>query len=365
MAESVDAADSKSAVAIREGSSPSPGTSNQADGPAGPPATADTGLPTGQLQGSEYTMPPSSSPGAPARPPEPSPGRLRAWWSAIRPKTLTISFVPVFVGSAVAWTETHALLWLPALVAFCAAMLIQIGTNLHNDVSDFERGADTPARLGPPRATAMGWLPAATVRRAAWLCFALAFNFGVFLAWHGGWPIVAIGLASLVAGWAYTGGPRPIAYSPFGEAFVLAFFGLAAVGGSYFLQTRTLGAAAMLAAVMIGLLAAAVITVNNHRDRETDARAGRRTLAVLLGRQGTEVLYAVEMLLPFAFLPVLAGLAGRGARSLLPVVLLPLALALIRHFRREAPGPRLNALLARTAGLQFLFGLLLGVGLIA
>jgi 1,4-dihydroxy-2-naphthoate octaprenyltransferase len=282
----------------------------------------------------------------------------------MRPKTLTVSLVPVLVGSALAWSQTHVFHGLPALVALLAAVLIQIGTNLYNDVSDFERGADTPERLGPPRATAMGWLPADAVRRAAWIAFGLAFNFGVYLAWYGGWPIVATGLSSLLAGWAYTGGPRPIAYTPFGEVFVWLFFGLAAVGGSYYLQTLSIDAAALLAAAIVGLLAAGVITVNNYRDLESDARAGKRTLAVFLGRRGTKILYALEMLLPFLLLPVLAVLTGRGAWLLLPVLILPLVLAQVGRFRRETPGRVFNELLARTARLQFAFGLLLALALI-
>lgn len=302
---------------------------------------------------------PSSNPPAPSA----SPSRAGAWWLALRPKTLTVSFVPVLVGSAVAWSQSHMLHWLPALVALLAAMLIQIGTNLHNDVSDFERGADTPERLGPPRATAMGWLPAATVRRAAWVAFGLAFNFGVYLVWYGGWPIVAIGLCSLLAGWAYTGGPRPIAYTPFGELFVVLFFGLLAVGGSYYLQALTLDPAAVVAALAVGSMAAGVITVNNYRDRETDARAGKYTLAVLAGRRGAQALYVLEMLAPFALLPALALLSGQGAKLLLPLLLLPAVWRQIGRFRREAPGPVFNELLARTAKLQFLFGVLLALAL--
>jgi len=293
-----------------------------------------------------------------------SPSPAAAWWLAIRPKTLTVSLVPVLVGSAVAWSLAHVFHWLPALVALLAAMLIQIGTNLHNDVSDFERGADTPERLGPPRATAMGWLPADAVRRGAWIAFGLAFNFGVYLAWYGGWPIVAIGLCSLLAGWAYTGGPRPIAYTPFGEVFVWLFFGLAAVGGSYYLQSRSIDAAALLAGSMVGLLAAGVITVNNYRDLESDARVGKRTLAVYLGRRGAKIVYALEMLLPFGLLPVLAVLTGQGAWLLLPCLMLPPVLAQIGRFQRAAPGPVFNELLARTAKLQFAFGLLLAIALI-
>lgn len=313
------------------------------------------------LRGKAARTPPAHS--SPASPRLPRPSPAGAWWLALRPKTLTVSFVPVLVGSAVAWSQSHVLHWLPALVALLAAMLIQIGTNLHNDVSDFERGADTPERLGPPRATAMGWLPAATVRRAAWVAFALAFNFGVYLVWYGGWPIVAIGLCSLLAGWAYTGGPRPIAYTPFGELFVVLFFGLAAVGGSYYLQALTLDPAAVVAALMVGSMAAGVITVNNYRDRETDARAGKYTLAVLAGRRGAQAVYVLEMLAPFALLPALALLSGQGAKLLLPLLLLPAVWRQIGRFRREAPGPVFNELLAHTAKLQFLFGVLLALAL--
>ena len=293
------------------------------------------------------------------------PSSARAWWLAMRPKTLTVSLVPVLVGSAVAWSQTHTFHWLPALIALLAAMLIQIGTNLHNDVSDFERGADTPQRLGPPRATAMGWLPADAVRRGAWVAFGLAFNFGVYLAWYGGWPIVLVGLASLAAGWAYTGGPRPIAYLPLGEVFVWLFFGVLAVGGSFYLQTLSISLVALLAGCMIGLLAAGVITVNNYRDLDSDARVGKNTLAVFLGRRGAQWVYRLEMLLPFALLPLLAFLAGRGGWLALPLLLLPAVLVQLGRFRREAPGPVFNELLAHTAKLQFLFGVLLAIALIA
>lgn len=296
-----------------------------------------------------------------AAPPSP----LGAWWLAIRPKTLTVSVAPLIVGHAVAWAQAGVLFWQPALVALLAAMLIQIGTNLHNDVGDFERGTDTPDRLGPARVTAMGWLPAASVRRAAWAALALAFNFGIYLAYHGGWPIVAIGLASLLAAWAYTGGPWPIAYTPLGELFVVLFFGLAAVGGSYYLQTLSISPAALLAGAMLGLFAAAVITVNNYRDLQTDAQAGKRTLAVVVGRRATQWVYAVEMLLPLLLLPWLAVLVGRGRWLALPLLVLPSALQLLQRFRHEAAGPVFNQLLAGTARLQFVYALLLALAIVA
>lgn len=279
-----------------------------------------------------------------------------AWFLACRPKTLSVSLSPVVVGSAVAWHDSGTLLWLPLLAAALGAAFIQIGTNLFNDVGDFLRGTDTPGRLGPRRATAEGWLSPAMVQAGAWLAFVLAFLCGIYLVSHGGWPIVAIGLASLAAGWAYTGGPKPIAYGPLGEIFVFIFFGLVAVGGSYYLQTLAVNAGALLAAALVGLHAAAVITVNNYRDRDGDAANGKNTLAVRLGRPATRWLYTAEMLAPYALLPLFAGL---GWPALLPLLSLPLALRLIARFHRETPGPVFNGILAATAGLQLAFALLL------
>ena len=288
-----------------------------------------------------------------------NPGRLRAWFFACRPKTLSVSLSPVLVGTAIAWHDGGRVLWLPLLVAALGAALIQIGTNLFNDVGDFRRGTDTPDRLGPKRATAEGWLGAGVVEAAAWLAFALAFVCGIYLVEHGGWPIVIVGLASLGAGWAYTGGPVPIAYRPLGEVFVFIFFGLVAVGGSYYLQMLTLAPVAVFAATLVGLHAAAVITVNNYRDRDGDARNGKNTLAVLLGRPATRRLYSAEMLVPYTLLPVFA--ASLGWRATLPLLSLPLALRLIRRFNSEAPGPVFNDILAATAGLQMTYALLLSL----
>ncbi|HLO61380.1 MAG TPA: 1,4-dihydroxy-2-naphthoate polyprenyltransferase [Azonexus sp.] len=279
-----------------------------------------------------------------------------AWFLACRPKTLTVSLSPVIVGTAVAWHDVGHLLWLPLIAAALGSAFIQIGTNLFNDVGDFLRGTDTPERLGPKRATAEGWLTPGKVKAGAWLCFALAFLCGIYLVSHGGWPIVAIGFASLAAGWAYTGGPKPIAYGPLGEVFVFVFFGLVAVGGSYYLQTLGLSSSALLAAALVGIHAAAVITVNNYRDLDGDAKNGKNTLAVRLGRPATRRLYAAEMLAPYALQPLLGGL---GWPATLPLLSLPLALKLIRRFHREPPGPVFNSILAATAGLQLVFALLL------
>ena len=194
------------------------------------------------------------------------------------------------------------------------------------------------------------------------MALALAFNFGIYLSYHGGWPIVVIGLASLLAAWAYTGGPWPIAYTPLGELFVVLFFGLAAVGGSSYLQTLSISPAALLAGLMLGLV---VISVNNYRDLDTDSRAGKRTVAVVVGRRATHWVYAVELLLPLALLPWLALLVGRSWWLALPLLILPLALQLLQRFRREPPGAVFNQLLASTARLQFVYALLLALALLA
>ena len=287
---------------------------------------------------------------------------LHIWWLAIRPKTLTVSLTPVMVGSSMAYAETGAIAWLPLLVALFAAMLIQIGTNLHNDVSDFERGADGTERIGPPRVTASGWLAPAVVRSAALTCFGLAVLLGIYLVWHGGWPIFLLGLCSVAAGWAYTGGPRPIAYSALGELFVWLFFGLGAVMGSYYLQTLGLDWSVFVAASMVGLLAAAVIAVNNYRDFDSDRKIGKNTLAVRIGRGGSQVEYALLLFTPYWLLPLLANLSHSGWGVGLPLLSLPLALSLWQRFRREQPGPVFNLILAQTVQLQLGFGMLLSIG---
>jgi 1,4-dihydroxy-2-naphthoate octaprenyltransferase len=293
-----------------------------------------------------------------------SPGLLKAWWIAARPPTLTIAITPVLVGTAFAWREGGAIDWLVAAIALCAAVLIQIGTNLYNDVGDYERGADRADRLGPPRATSMGWLAAADVRRAAATSFGLAMALGAYLVSIGGWPILVIGLASITAGISYTGGPRPIAYTPSGELFVFVFFGLVATIGSSFLQTGRFSWESATGAVMIGALAAAVLVVNNYRDLESDRRSAKITLAVRIGYAATRIEFAALVLLPFAALPLLAALTGAGLRMLLPAASLPLALRLIRDLARAPISPVLNPILKRTARFELVFGLLLSAALV-
>ena len=208
-----------------------------------------------------------------------------------------------------------------------------------------------------------GWFTAAEVKRAAYGCFIAAFLLGIYLVAVGGWPIVAIGLLSLLSGWAYTGGPKPLAYSALGEIFVWLFFGLAAVMGSYYLQAGTVSWSAFLAAAALGALAAAVLVVNNYRDFDSDRRAGKQTLAVRIGRAGTRIEYAALVLAAFALLPLLAWRLGSDW-ALLPLLLLPWVVALLRRFYREPPGPVFNQILAETAKLQAVFGVVICVGLL-
>ncbi len=277
---------------------------------------------------------------------------LTVWWLAIRPKTLSLAITPVLVGSCLALEGPQGLDTGIATAALIAALLIQIGTNLYNDAADHERGADGQDRLGPARATAQGWLSSSQIKRGASLAFASAFLLGIYLASVGGWPIIILGLLSIAAGYAYTGGPLPIAYSPSGELFVFLFFGLAAVGGSHYLQTHALTTNALGAGAALGALAAAVLLLNNYRDLDSDRRAGKLTLCHHLKRTGSRRLYALLVLAVFLF-PLF------DTDSWPVLIALPLALWLIRRLYTMRPGPELNSLLAATAQLQLMYGLLL------
>lgn len=288
------------------------------------------------------------------------PTLLQAWVLAARPKTLPAAVGPVLVGSALAFADGR-FGWLPALAALVGAMLLQIGSNLANDYFDFFKGADTAERMGPTRVTSAGLLSPAQVRNGMILVFALAALVGVYLVVVGGWPILALGLAAILAAVLYTGGPLPYGYYGLGELFVFLFFGVAAVVGTYYVQVHTITAVALLAAVPVGALVTAVLVVNNLRDREGDARVGKRTLAVLLGRRGAQAEYALLLVVAYA---VVVGLAAlRGPWLLLPLISLPLAALLVRSVQNES-GRALNATLAGTARLSLIVSLLLALGLV-
>lgn len=288
---------------------------------------------------------------------------LSSWLMAARPRTLTLSITPVAVGTALAWAVERQIHGTAVLAALLGSMCIQIGTNLHNDAVDSERGGDGPDRVGPRRVTALGLLSGRDVKRGAAVCFGTAALMGLYLVALGGWPILLLGVLSILAGWAYTGGPLPIAYTPLGELFVIAFFGVGAVGGTFWLCTGTLGAAALDAGFALGLLTGAVLLVNNFRDVEADARVGRRTLAIVAGPRGTAWIFAGLMLLPFALLPLIGRALPHG--HVWPALIaLPPTLVLIYRFTREPPGRGLNRVLVWTVQIQLAFSLLLGIGLI-
>jgi 1,4-dihydroxy-2-naphthoate polyprenyltransferase len=288
---------------------------------------------------------------------------LSAWIMAARPRTLSLSTTPVLVGAALAWAVQRGLHWPAFATALLGSMFIQIGTNLHNDAADSERGGDGPDRVGPPRVTASGLLDASAVRRVALTCFALAALMGLYLVMVGGWPILLLGLLSILSGWAYTGGPFPVAYTPLGELFVVTFFGLGAVCGTYWLCAGELGWTAVEAGLALGLLTAAVLLVNNHRDAEADARVGRWTLAIAAGPTVTIWIYAALMLVPFVLLlPI--GRALPHGHAWPALFALPPALALIYRFIRVPRGRQFNRVLVQTVQVQFLFSLLLALGLV-
>jgi 1,4-dihydroxy-2-naphthoate octaprenyltransferase len=288
---------------------------------------------------------------------------LRLWLVAARPRTLPAAVAPVLVGTSLAASEDvfKPLRFAAALVG---SIFIQIGTNLANDYSDARRGADTEDRLGPVRVTAGGLMPPRRVLIGTWVAFGIAVAAGSYLAAVAGWQLLVVGVVSIAAGILYTGGPRPYGYEGLGELFVFVFFGLVAVGGSYFVQTEDLRWEAVALGVPVGLLAAAILVVNNVRDIETDRRAGKRTLAVRLGRDRAVRVFWEMLMSAFVSVAVIDALSDLESWVLLSLLAVPLAFPLARTLRTRHDGPSLNQLLADTGRLLAVFSLLLSVGLL-
>ena len=287
----------------------------------------------------------------------------RHWITAIRPLTLPAAVAPVLVGTAAAASIEDSFRLAIFIATLAAAILIQIGTNFANDVFDFEHGADTTDRLGPPRVTQSGLISPERVRLGTGVAFGGAAAIGVYLIVVGGWPILAIGVLSILAGIAYTGGPWPLGYHGLGDVAVFAFFGMTAVIGTYYLQANAVSATVVVAAVPVGLLVTAILVVNNLRDIETDRRAGKRTLAVRIGDRATRLQYMLLILGPYALTPVLWAMDA-GAWVFLAYISLPIALVLVRAVLSGVTGRGLNDILKRTALLHFAFGALLALGLL-
>jgi 1,4-dihydroxy-2-naphthoate octaprenyltransferase len=282
---------------------------------------------------------------------------------AARPRTLPAAIAPVLVGTALAgYLNTfHPLRFVAALLG---AIFIQVGTNLSNDYSDARRGADAEDRLGPVRVTAGGLVPPRQVLVATYITFGLAVLAGVYLIVVAGWQLLLVGAASILAGVAYTGGPKPYGYEGLGELFVFLFFGVVAVAGSFFVQTTRLDWEAFALSVPVGLLAAAILIVNNVRDIDSDRRARKRTLAVRMGRGRTRTLFAVTVGLAYLLVPVTWLFGPVQAWIMLTWLSLPLAVKGIGVVRSRTDGPSLNGALARTGMLQLVFCALLCAGLL-
>jgi 1,4-dihydroxy-2-naphthoate octaprenyltransferase len=284
---------------------------------------------------------------------------------AARPRTLPAAIAPVLVGTAAAIEEAGEL---PRVGAFIAALVgsifIQIGTNLANDYSDAKRGADTVDRLGPVRVTAAGLVAPRSVLIATWLAFGIAVAAGIYLATVAGWLIIAVGAASIAAGVLYTGGPRPYGYAGLGELFVFLFFGLVAVNGSYYVQLERLDWLPFGLSVAVGCLATAILVVNNVRDIDTDRRAGKRTLAVRLGRQRSRSLYVALVVAAYSALLGTVTSHGGAWWALLGFLSAPIALRPARAVLTRTDGPALNGALAGTGALLGVFSLLVSAGLL-
>jgi 1,4-dihydroxy-2-naphthoate octaprenyltransferase len=294
-------------------------------------------------------------------------GSFAAYVLGSRPKTLLVAVAPVMVGvaTAVSLAGASGVRWGAALAALLGAVWLTIGANYANDVFDYEKGADTAERLGPTRVTQAGLLEPRQVRGAMAFSFAMAMACGAYLLAVAGWPVLAIGISSIIAGIAYTGGPYPLGYNGLGELFVFVFFGLVAVCGTVFVTTATVPLLPWLTAVPSGALASCVLLVNNVRDIETDTVAGKRTLAVRFGRAFGVRMYGLCLVMAYAF-PLLAfalGLTG-WLSALLPLLSLPLAVKLARALDRER-GAILNQRLAQTAALLLVHSVLWSIGLVA
>ena len=293
----------------------------------------------------------------------PAPSPIQIWLMAARPKTLPAGIAPVLVGTALAG-YLHVFHPLRFVAALLGAILIQVGANLSNDYSDARRGADTEDRLGPVRVTAGGLVPPRQVLIATYVTFGLAVLCGIYLIAVAGWALLLIGVASIAAGVLYTGGPRPYGYEGLGELFVFLFFGVAAVAGSYFVQMRHFSWESLVLSVPVGLIASALLVVNNTRDIDTDRRAGKKTLAVRLGRDRARLMYTTMIYASYP-LALITWVFGPLKPWLLVCWLsLPLAVPVVRIVRTRTDGPSLNRALAATGRLQLVFCVLLSAGLL-
>ncbi|MEK6753262.1 MAG: 1,4-dihydroxy-2-naphthoate polyprenyltransferase [Chloroflexota bacterium] len=288
------------------------------------------------------------------------PSLFQIWWLAIRPRTLPAAASGVVMGSALAWHD-GSFQFATAFTALLVALLLQIGSNVANDVFDFERGADTAERQGPLRVTQAGLLSPAQVKRGMYIIFGLAALCGLYLASLRGWTVILIGVAAIVSAVAYTGGPFPLGYYGLGDLFVFIFFGLAAVAGTYFVQVGTVSAAAWWMSVPVGLIVTAILVVNNLRDLENDRKAGKYTLAVRMGAKATKVEYVLFLAIAYLLLPALIAFKVLPSTTLLAWLSLPIAYKATKVVLTQTGHP-LNAALAATGQSALAYGVLFWIG---
>src|SRR3954451_8040389 len=302
-----------------------------------------------------------ANPTSASTPGDPDP-TVRLWLMAARPRTLPAAIAPVLVGTAAAVERVDDIRVGAFVAALVGSIFIQIGTNLANDYSDAKRGADTADRLGPVRVTSSGLVAPRRVLVATWIAFAVAVAAGLYLGAVAGVVILIVGAASILAGVLYTGGPRPYGYAGLGELFVFLFFGLVAVNGSYYVQLERLDWLPFGLSVAVGCLATAILVVNNVRDIDTDRRAGKRTIAVRIGRDATRRLYLA--LIGLAYLALVVTLVANGGPwwALLGFVTAPLAVRPASAVLTRTDGPALNGALAGTGALLGAFSLAVAAG---
>mgnify|MGYP000492283830 CR=1 FL=1 len=291
-----------------------------------------------------------------------NPSNWNAWWMAIRPRTLPAAAAGVIMGSALAWRDGF-FRWDAFIVCLLVALLLQIGSNLANDVFDFERGTDTAERMGPTRVTQAGLLTPSQVKAGMIVVFGVAAALGLYLAWIGGWVILVIGLAAILSAIAYTGGPFPLGYYGLGDVFVFLFFGIAAVAGTYYIHAGSVSTAAWWMTIPPGSIITAILVVNNLRDLENDRKAGKHTLAVRLGKQATKAQYVFCIAVAYLILIPTASLNIIPWTSLLAWLSLPIAIRATRVVLTQK-GRSLNAALAGTGQTALVFSALFWIGLI-
>lgn len=287
---------------------------------------------------------------------------MKSWILALRPKTMTAALVPVIVATALVHNHLLPVTWWISICAALSACFIQIGTNLVNDALDFHKGADTAERIGPQRVTQSGLLSSKQVMAGAAICFLAATALGIPLVIHGGWPIVIIGLVSIALAYGYTGGPFPLAYKGLGELFVILFFGLVAVGGTFYLHTGFIDTTCVIAGLQVGFLATVLIAINNMRDAPQDKLVDKRTLAVRFGLNFARMEIAFFVIAPF-ILGFYWYTNGHTSATILPFIGFVFARRVLTGVMTNEPSPLFNKFLALAAGLQMVFGLGLSAGL--